>query len=191
MHVSWCNGNRFSAFQIIQLLNVPSLIRSFASTFHLFPHPSVWNDTVVVATPTRNYTANDYQQLFNDIGYPEGYTRLSHNDEEWPAPNVPTYCFYSLEYPTPVAIVYDAEFPNTQPISIIFGDGDSAVPKPGLEVCLRWVNSGYPFNRTIFKNSNHANLTTNKEVFQTIGSIVGAPMNTINGMPLTTYTKST
>ena len=38
------------------------LIRSFASSYFLSPHKSVWKDTILV-TPTDNYTASDYQSF--------------------------------------------------------------------------------------------------------------------------------
>jgi len=38
------------------------------------PYDTFWNSSeVLVYSRGRNYTVNDYQQLFNDIGFPDGY----------------------------------------------------------------------------------------------------------------------
>jgi len=48
--------------------------RSMPSTAWLLPYNTFWNSTeVVVYSPSRNYSVNDYQQLFDDIGFPDGY----------------------------------------------------------------------------------------------------------------------
>ena len=74
----------------------------------------------------------------------------------------------------------DDGFPDTQP-TVINGDGDDAVNKPSSEVCLRWANSGYTFNRTVFQGVSHSGILADRSVLQAIGSIVGAPANPING----------
>ena len=167
-------------FQALSFIGSRSLFHNFSSTYYLFPRASVWNDTILVSTPTRNYTANDYQQLFTDAGYPQRYTQLSAFSVEYSAPNVPTYCFYGLGFPTPMSIVYGPGFPDALP-TFINGDGDNTLNKESLEVCLRWANSSYPFNRTVFQDIDHLAIVTDETVLQTIGSIVGAPMDPING----------
>ena len=160
--------------------------RSHASLFWLIPTASVFDDAVLVSTPTRNYTVSDYEQLFMDAGYPEGYTRFTETEIYISSPNVPTYCFYGLGDLTPLTAVYNAGFPDTQP-TYLYGEGDGVVNKPSLEVCLRWANSGYPFNRTVFQGLNHATISTDKTVFQAIGRVVGAPVDPTNGVsPLAT-----
>jgi len=48
--------------------------RSMPSTAWLMPYDTFWNSSeVLVYSRGRNYTVNDYQQLFNDIGFPDGY----------------------------------------------------------------------------------------------------------------------
>ena len=176
--------NTFGFFEVpgSDVEEIHSLYRSFASYYFLLPHASVWNDTILVTTPTRNYTANDYRQLFTDGGYPQGYTQYRENGVQMPvAPNVSTYCFYGLGIPTPLTSVYNGDmFPTAQP-TIILGEGDGAVNKQSLEACLSWANSGYPFNRTVFQGVDHLSIVTDEAVLQAIGSIVGAPVDPING----------
>ena len=156
-----------------------SVYRSFASIHWLAPRASAFDDVTLVSTPTQNYTSNDYQQLFTDAGYPQGYTQISQNNLDFPAPNVSTYCLYGLDLQTPLAYIYDDGFPNTQPM-IKFGDGDTIVNKESLEVCLRWANSGHPFNSTIFPGVDHFNIISHEAVLQAMGQIVGAPVDPIN-----------
>ena len=143
---------------------------------------------MVISTPTTNYTANDYQQLFTDIGYPQGYTQFIESRIDWPAPNVPTYCFYGLGVPTLETFVYDDGFPDSQPISLINGDGDGSVNKASAEICLRWANSGYLFNNTVFPGVSHSEFISNKAVLESIAAIVGAPIDPINNHGVTHIT---
>ena len=160
------------------------LSRSYASEYWLSPREPVWKDTILISTPTKNYTASDYEELFTDVGYPQGYTQFSDFDVDWPAPNVPTYCFYSLGSPTRLTYVYGDGFPNAQPTQIIYGDGDGVVNKPSLEVCLQWANSSYPFNSSVIPGRDHLSIVSDKLLHQAIGRIVGAPENLINGKPI-------
>ena len=169
---------------IVSTEELLKLSRSYASLYLLSPHESVWKDTILISTPTKNYTASDYEELFTDAGYPQGYTKLSEFDVDWPAPNVPTYCFYSLGSPTPLTYVYDDGFPNSQPTQLIYGDGDGVVNKPSLEVCLRWANSSHPFNSSIIPGRDHFNITSDISFQRTLGRIVGAPEDPINGKPI-------
>ena len=162
-----------------------SISHTFPSYCFLLSRASVSNDQVLVVTPTRNYTASDYEQLFTDIGYPQGYVQFREYEVlDFSPPNVTTYCFYGLGIPTPETFVYDVGFPN----SIINGEGDLAVNRASLEVCLRWADSAYPFNSTVFQGVDHVGIMTNPRVLQAVGCIVGAPEYPINAvLPLTTF----
>lgn len=158
------------------------LTRSLASGYWLAPRASVWKDTILLSTPTKNYTASDYQELYADAGYPQGYTQISEFAVDLSPPNVPTHCFYALGSPTVLTYVYDDGFPSTPPTRIIYGDGDGVVNKPSLEACLQWANSSYPFNSSVIANRDHFNISSDKSLLQTIGRIVGAPEDPINGI---------
>ena len=160
-----------------------NLSRTFPSYYLLIPRAAVWNDTVLVVTPSRNYTANDYQQLFADAGYPQGYTQFTEIDMLRPAPNVPTYCFYGLGVDTPMTFIYDDGFPNSQP-TVISGDGDDSVNRPSSEICLQWANSGYPFNRTIFQGVDHTAILTDASVLRAIEDIVTIDGSVNGALPL-------
>ena len=162
--------------------DVLSVFRSFASTLWLIPRESAFKDITIVSTSTRNYTSSDYQELFTDIGYPEGYTIVSQNDLDFPAPNVSTYCFYGLGLPTPLSYIYNGSYADTQPTTV-FGDGDISVNKESLEVCQNWADSGYPFNRTVFPGVNHVEIISHEAVLNAIGEVVEAPVDRMNSAP--------
>ena len=179
------NNPMFELFTLIFMQGGASelraLYRSYPSGYWLAPRVPLWDDAVtIIATPNRNYTANDYEQLFTDVGYLLGYTQFMSNPLDLSAPNVSTYCFYGLGYPTPLTFVYGNGFSET-PTSIINGDGDNTVNKVSLEACQMWADSGYPFSRTVFENIDHFNVTSADVVLSAIGRIVGAPAEPING----------
>lgn len=80
-----------------------------------------------------------------------------------------------------MSFVYDSGFHREIP-TIIYGDGDDLVNRPVLEVYLRWANSGYPFNRTIFQGVDYSAIVSDELVLQAIGRVVGAPVDPINGV---------
>ena len=156
------------------------LFRNFPSSYFLSPRLiSPLDNTIIVSTPSRNYTVNDIQELYMDAGYPEGYTRfIAEANTEFPAPNVPTYCIYGLGFPTVETLVYGEGFPDTQP-SILYGEGDGTVNRNSLEVCLRWTNSGYPFTAAVFPGVFHGTELNNQNVLELVGRAVGASMDPI------------
>ena len=72
--------------------------------------------------------------------------------------------------------VYRSNFPDAVP-SVITDDGDNTINKPSSEICLRWQSSGYPFKRTVFQGIDHGAIVRDKDVLETIASIVGVPVN--------------
>ena len=55
-------------------LQIRKLQRSLMSTAYLMPSQDFWsNKEVLVYRPKRNYTAFEYKEFFEDIGFPDGY----------------------------------------------------------------------------------------------------------------------
>ena len=180
-------GDIFSIFRIVAMRITDSLtpiLRTFQSIYFLLPRPSVWGDTVIVSTPTQTYTANDYERLFSDIGLADGYAKyqgVERINENFPAPNVPTHCFYGVGVDTPLSFTYREQFPegtNGDP-EVTMGDGDGTVNVESSEVCLRWANANgdQPFNSKTFDRIDHFQIVQNTVVLQQIRDIVGAPTN--------------
>lgn len=68
-----CAGDNLGMF-VVNTLKARVEQRSMPSSAWLLPYDTFWNsDEILVSRPGRNYTVDDYQQLFQDIGFPDGY----------------------------------------------------------------------------------------------------------------------
>ena len=149
--------------------------RSFESLYWLMPREEAYRNQVLVQTPSANYTAGDYQQMFTTFAnYPLGWTKYmptSDINAGYPFPGVPTHCFYGSNVPTPLTFVYND---STQIKDIIImGDGDGTANIESLEVCLRWKNNT-GFQSRAFSGVEHVHMVKNTEVLNAIGEIVMA-----------------
>ena len=152
--------------------------RSYPSTAFLFPFPSAtWTrDQVIITTPQRNYTAWDYQNLFNDIDFQRGYEmflEFSNLTGYLPPPNVTTFAFYGCQYPTPEKFIYtEGEFPDTEPNEIM-GDGDGTVNINSLESCSVWKSQmNYALTMAKFPDVEHVEAIKNYDIIQRVDDIV-------------------
>ena len=160
----------------IGIPRVVSLYRNYPSFYSILPRASIWNDTILVRTANRSYTASDYEELFADAGFPNGYAQFldSEGSVDLSAPNVPTYCFYgSLPQQTPLVLIYGNGL-TMAPTGFMFGDGDGRINQEDLEICRRWagMNGGYTFNRTVFPGVNHSGSIRNEAVLQAVESVI-------------------
>ena len=173
---AWSGGNSGLSAVITGIFH--PVYRTFQSSVWLFPKPSVWNTTVLVTSTTRNYTANDYEDFFADIGYPQGYQMylgIVSLNENYPAPRVPIHCLYGVNVPTPESYTYGNGF-DANPTNTNYGDGDGTVNLLSSQVCLKWRNEqSEPFSTLAFPGVNHAEMVTSTVVLETVAEIVGAP----------------
>ena len=184
--------NKFLWVDVINNYLVP-ITRTFESVPWLFPKPGVFGDEVLVATPSHQYTAGDYQALFSGIsGYENGYRIFQHVrgiNRDYPAPNVPTYCFYGVKVSTPLKFTYPKNFNGrTNTIGMTpktkHGDGDGTVNIESSQVCHRW-SSMQPhrhFEYKAYKGVNHMGIVKDQTVLQDIAKIVGAPEKKSSGI---------
>lgn len=159
-----------------------TLVRTFQSVYWLLPSPEIWGNQVIVTVGSANYTASDFENLFDDASISNGYMKYSNAkgiNSNWPAPNVPTHCFYGL---LPVnntweAFTYSPEgFPDEDPVTVLMGAGDGVVNARVSEICKRWWNQTANFTVKTFE-VNHTAMATDMNVLAAIGEIVGAPVN--------------
>ena len=200
---AWSGGNSALQFLISGPNSLPSIfmfarhlvddllvpiVRTLESLVWMMPRASIWGNTTLVSTPTQNYTANDYSQLFSDVDYEMGYVMyegILNINPKFPAPNVTTYCFYGVGVNTTQHLTFANEFTGSSTVGespkIIFGDGDGTVNIQSSEVCLRWGNmpSQYPFTKRTFTGVTHDGMIRNADVLRDIASIVGAPEPTV------------
>lgn len=118
--------------------------RSYETNFWLAPVPRWFGDQVLVSTPSRNYTAQDYDAFFDDIGYKAGkklLKRVLPLTSQVEAPGVDVVCMYSLGVDTPLSFTYkEGNFDNT-PVAVN-GDGDGTVNDLSLRLCEQWTAAG-------------------------------------------------
>ncbi|XP_069697972.1 lysosomal phospholipase A and acyltransferase-like isoform X2 [Periplaneta americana] len=117
--------------------------RSLPSTVWLMPSSSFWKpDEILIQTQKKNFTVNNFQQFFDDIGYPTGWEMRKdiekYSDHTIP-PNVEVHCLHGIGLKTVDRLNYGKynPFPDEEP-SIVYGDGDGSVNKRSLEGCLKW-----------------------------------------------------
>ena len=172
----------------IGIPRVLSLYRNNPAFYSILPRASIWNDTVLIRTPDQTYTARDYEQLFTDAGFPDGYDQFldSESGIDLSAPKVDTYCFYGSGIVTAVTFFYSNGL-DMPPRPIAAGDGDGRVNKEDLEICNRWdrMNGGYTFSSTVFPGVNHASTIRNEAVLRSVENVVR-----IQGGTVTTTTES-
>ena len=157
--------------------SIRNIVRSFQGVFWLLPSEQIFGNTTLVQVGTRNYTANDFRDLFqlsNDRdGYAQ-YTSVTHLVDGWSAPNVSTFCYYGLEGPrsTPVFIKYTADnFPTDAPIKRVMGNGDGTVNHRVLEICHDWVNQSAPFEWRAF-SASHIGILSDDDLLDAIEQVV-------------------
>ena len=168
------------------------LERSLESLYWLMPRAEAYGHQVLVQTPTANYTARDYQQMFTTFAnYSLGWTKYmptSTINAGYPFPKVPTHCFYGSNISTPLTFVYSRN-DTTQAPTIINGSGDGTVNKASLEVCLRWAESP-GFHSRAFPGVEHHDMVINREVLNAIREIVMADPPSSSVIPtLDIYTR--
>ena len=162
------------------------LARTFESLPWIFPKSSVFGNRVLISTPAKDYTANDYEELFRKIGYTNGYRffqGVQGINPNYPAPNVPTYCFYGDKVSTPLKFTYSKNFDDGHTSAVGWepkvtnGDGDGSVNVESARVCHRWSSmpSKYSFKYNAIHGAEHTAIVRNSKVLAEIGKIVGAP----------------
>ncbi len=125
-------------------LSFRKILRSLPSTAFLMPYKSFWHDDeVLVYTPDRNYTVNDYKQYFDDINFKVGWYMRQDTEpllRNLTAPEVEVHCLHGINVKTSAAFKYSkSQWPDKQP-DVIYGDGDGTVNLRSLHGCLRWSN---------------------------------------------------
>lgn len=146
--------------------------RNSQSGFYLFPSPSLWTDNeTLVETPDRNYTAHDYDDLMEDIGFKKGvhmWNDVREYLEGLEHPGVKVMCLYGTGIPTADTLIYGVDkFPDAQPM-LRNGNGDGTVNERSLKACQMWkessLSSGYPVIVHSFQNVTHNGMVRDSQV---------------------------
>ena len=116
--------------------------RTYQSTVWLLPPPGdLWTkEDILVSHNGKNYSAFDYQELFNDLDYPiawDMFLDVKDLTSGFLPPNLTTYCYYGFDMKTPRLFLYSDGFPNENP-DVETSNGDGTVNERSLKVCERW-----------------------------------------------------
>ncbi|XP_034541354.1 phospholipase A2 group XV [Notolabrus celidotus] len=164
---------------VISPLKIRSQQRSAVSTSWLLPYAHSWpKDKVLVQTPTTNYTVLDYERLYTDIGFEDGW--LMRQDTEplvadLTPPGVVVHCLYGSGIPTSEAFQYSDKFPDVEPV-VVFGDGDGTVNLLSAVQCKRWI--GHQKQAVTLKElpgNEHVNMLLNVTTVAYIKSVLFPP----------------
>jgi hypothetical protein len=160
----------------ISSLSIREEQRSYETNFWLAPMPERFGKDVLVSTPTRNYTGQDLDVFFEDIGYPAGkklYKRVLPLTSKVEAPGVDVVCMYSLGVDTPSQFIYDNEGFDKTP-TIINGNGDGTVNEVSLRLCEQWNGKqSRPVKVKKFSKVTHSGMLSDEGVLKHIMDELG------------------
>lgn len=133
---------------------------------------------VFIQTPTKNYTVQDYEKFYSDIGFREGW--LMRKDTEplvynLTPPGVAVHCLYGSGIPTPEAFQYSDKFPDVEP-DVLNGDGDGTVNLRSAVQCKRWAGQQkQPVVLKELPGNEHVNMLTNITTVSYIKTVLFSP----------------
>lgn len=151
--------------------------RTYQSTVWLLPPPGdLWTTKdILVSHLGKNYSAFDYQKLFQDIKYPiawDMYQDVMYLTSDFLPPNVTTYCYYGIDVNTPRQFLYSDGFPDKAP-KVVYSNGDGTVNERSLKVCERWkTKQSYTVHEKAFSHVEHVHLVRDNEVIVAVADIL-------------------
>nr|XP_058135808.1 phosphatidylcholine-sterol acyltransferase isoform X2 [Dasypus novemcinctus] len=151
--------------------------RMTTTTPWVFPSHLAWpEDHVFISTPNVNYTGRDFQRFFADLHFEDGwYMWLQSRDllAGLPAPGVEVYCLYGVGLPTPSTYIYDHGFPYTDPVTVVYEDGDDTVATRSTELCVRWQGHQLqPVHLLPLHGAQHLNMVFSNQTLELINAIL-------------------
>jgi len=171
---SLASGDDFS-IPILSNDDARRLERTFESPFHLLPLPNYWGDAVFVVTPKKNYTAKNYNALFDDMGVDYGsekYQLISKQYGPDSPPFIDTYCLYGYNMSTVVQLHFEKGDFDAKPKQVM-GDGDGTVPTFSLQFCQNWRGK---MNQTLmvkaYPNQDHVDILQDKDFVNDLLAII-------------------
>lgn len=151
--------------------------RTNPSGHYLLPRWPAWNPNDVIGiTDKKNYTISNYQQFYNDIGYPEGFAfakSVMNLTATLRAPGVPVHCLVTRN--TPTAAQFDwrgKNWPDESP-KIIYGEGDGTVNWQSLKFCSNFATlQTQPVTTTMIENTDHLGVLKDRRFADHVANLV-------------------
>ncbi|RWS07185.1 hypothetical protein B4U79_16150 [Dinothrombium tinctorium] len=154
---------------------IRSAERTYSAYSYLLPDPNVWNDLVLVETPSFNYTAHDLPKFLLDIQNENAYNMYldtMNTNEDYKHPETNVYCIGGSGFKTLRSLKYSSDDFNSQPTVIYENGGDEFVNEIAMRHCLKWqTNGNFSFNFKVL-NYNHLDLIRNENASKLIAEIV-------------------
>ncbi|XP_045597360.2 lysosomal phospholipase A and acyltransferase isoform X1 [Procambarus clarkii] len=151
---------------VISAAKVRAEQRSAPSLAFLLPSDELWgpNETIV-ETPTKNYSAADFKELFEDLNLPDAYNMYLDTKDllrNAPAPGLELHCLHGEGVDTVEKLIYPSgKFPDSP--AIINGGGDGTVNTRSAQVCLKWADKQkYKIHYKTFKGVDHMQILRDK-----------------------------
>ena len=100
-----CLGESEGHPYILPTLKIREIVRTGSAFTFLLPRPDLWpnNKRTVVVTLKKNYTVDDYEELFETIGCKWCWEMFKDNVKTLGSlqpPSVPVHCIYGSQLPT-------------------------------------------------------------------------------------------
>lgn len=154
----------------------------------VFPTKLAWpEDHVFISTPSFNYTGHDFQRFFADLHFEEGwYMWLQSRDllAGLPAPGVEVYCLYGVGLPTPHTYIFDHGFPYTDPVGMLYEDGDDTVATRSSALCAHWKGlQPQPVHLLPLHGVQHLNIVFSNQTLEHINAILLGAYRHSNSTP--------
>ncbi|XP_050448560.1 phospholipase A2 group XV-like [Cataglyphis hispanica] len=143
----------------------------------LLPSKLFWKETeILVQSDLKNYTLNNLQQYFIDIGIPNAWEFRKDNEKyqlDFTAPGVEVHCLYGSKVQTVEKLYYKPGTAIDGYPQLIFGDGDGTVNIRSLEACTYWqklqkqkiYNQGFP-------KVDHTDILKNPDILAYIATVL-------------------
>ena len=141
------------------------------------PNNTFWNpDEVLISRPGKNYTVNDYEQLFEDLEIQDGWKMRQDTEsllKDFKPPNVEVHCLNGGGFPTPERYEYkESQWPDALP-STIYGKGDGTISERSLIGCTKWTTKqSHQVIHKTYNNTNHWDLLKHPNVISYIEQVV-------------------
>eukprot|EP01111_Echinosteliopsis_oligospora_P011659 TRINITY_DN389_c0_g1_i2.p1 TRINITY_DN389_c0_g1~~TRINITY_DN389_c0_g1_i2.p1 ORF type:complete len:477 (+),score=122.76 TRINITY_DN389_c0_g1_i2:95-1525(+) len=168
-------GLSFLGIDIVSKKKFRDVARGAGGVVELLPNPDVnKTSTVFVSTPTKNYTIDNFDELFADFGTPS--TQPIYKDVDTVllalhAPQIPVYCLYGYGIATEIAYSYPSV--DDQPVIDDSDLGDGTVPLYSLKECMNWdKQQKEPVTIETFNLVGHSDMLHAPAVIEYVLSIV-------------------
>ncbi|KAH0953681.1 hypothetical protein HN011_005543 [Eciton burchellii] len=143
----------------------------------LLPSKLFWKETeVLVQSDFKNYTLNNLQEYFMDIGVPNAWEFRKDNEKyqlDFTAPGVQVHCLYGNKVNTVEKLYYKPGTTIEGYPQLIYGDGDGTVNIKSLDACIHWQESQkQKIYSQSFSGVDHTNILRNRDILTYIKTVL-------------------